>query len=214
MTLLKEAVVENFTDIPAAVRNGAYRIELTDNMAVGGTTPSKGIIAEANKYLTEQNVELTVMIRARGGNFVYNDTEVKIMEADIFEAQQLGVDGVAFGAVTADGELDEETMEALIAATGGMNITMHMAFDALNPTSQLSAIDWLADHDVTRILTHGGALDTPIEDNFDRLKEYTEYAAGRLVILPGGGINADNMETVAAALNAKQVHGTKVVSYK
>lgn len=214
MTLLKEAVVENFTDIPAAVRNGAYRIELTDNMAVGGTTPSKGVIAEANKYLGEQNVELTVMIRARGGNFVYNDTEVKIMEADIFEAQQLGVDGVAFGAITADGELDEETMEALIAATGGMNITMHMAFDALAPIHQLSAIDWLADHDVTRILTHGGVAGTDIMDNLDRLKEYTDYAAGRIVILPGGGITADNMDTIAAALDAKQVHGTKVVSYK
>lgn len=211
--LLKEVALENYTNIPAAVAAGAKRIELNDNLAVGGTTVSRGVMAEAAKYTQEHGVSLVAMIRPRGGNFVYNDTELKIMEADLLQAQALGVDAVTFGALTAAGDLDTEAMSLLVGAAGGMSVVFHMAFDAMNTEQQALAIDWLVDHQVERILTHGGPLTTAITDCVPQLKATIQLAAGRIQILPGGGITADNVDEITAALNLKQAHGTKILAY-
>lgn len=211
--LFKEIAIENFTDLPAAIKAGANRIELNDNLAVGGTTVSRGVMSEAARYTAEHHLPLVAMIRPRGGNFVYNDTEIKIMEADLFSAQELGVDGVAFGALTADDRLDTEALEQLLAAAGGMSVTFHMAFDQLAASSQLSALDWLIDHDVERILTHGGPLDTPIEAHIDHLKELVKYAAGRIEILPGGGLTTSNADQLARTIGVSAVHGTQVLDF-
>lgn len=154
--LIKEVCVENFTKIPAAIRNGAKRIELNDNLAVGGTTVSRGVMAESVRYAHEHDVPVMVMIRPRGGNFVYNDQELKIMEADIFSAQELGADGIVLGCLTPDNQIDEEAMEMLIGAANGMQVVFHMAFDEIAADQQAAAMEWLIDHDVKRILTHGG----------------------------------------------------------
>ncbi len=153
------------------------------------------------------------MIRPRGGNFVYNDTELKIMEADLLQAQSLGVDGVAFGALTADNQLDVEALELLIGAAGGMSITFHMAFDEIPVAQQAAAIDWLVDHDVDRILTHGGPLTQSIEDCLPQLQATVTQAAGRIQILPGGGITADNVDHITSTLGVNQAHGTKIIKY-
>jgi len=211
--LLKEVALENYTNIPAAVAAGAKRIELNDNLAVGGTTVSRGVMAEAAKYTQEHGVSLVAMIRPRGGNFVYNDTELKIMEADLLQAQALGVDAVTFGALTAAGDLDTEAMSLLVGAAGGMSVVFHMAFDAMTTEQQALAIDWLVDHQVERILTHGGPLTTAITDCVPQLKATIQLAAGRIQILPGGGITADNVDEITAALNLKQAHGTKILAY-
>lgn len=210
--LLKEACVENFTNIPAELQAGAKRIELNDNLAVGGTTVSRGVMAEATRYVHENDASVVAMIRPRGGNFVYSDTELKIIEADLFVAQELGVDAVTFGALTQDGWLDEEAMENLIAASAGMTVVMHMAFDAIPEAKQAAAIDWLAAHDVSRILTHGGPLNESIEATTPHLKALVAQAQGKLEILPGGGITAANVETVTAAIGVNQAHGTKIVT--
>ncbi|WP_173581556.1 copper homeostasis protein CutC [Lacticaseibacillus camelliae] len=212
--MLKEACVENFTDIPAALRAGANRIELNDNLTVGGTTVSRGVMAEAIRYVHEHDAGIVCMIRPRSGNFVYTDTELKIMEADLFVAQELGADGVAFGALTKDHWLDEEAMENLIGAAGGMNVVMHMAFDEIPAARQQAAIDWLAAHDVSRILTHGGPLSVPIAQTVPHLQELVKMAAGKLEILPGGGVTAANVDEITAAIGVKQAHGTKVVTFK
>lgn len=211
--LLKEVALENYTNIPAAIAAGANRIELNDNLAVGGTTVSRGVMAEAAKYTQEHGITLVTMIRPRGGDFVYNDTELKIMEADLLQAQSLGVDGVALGALTADGKLDEEAMALLVGAAGGMSVTFHMAFDALAPDQQAPAMDWLVDHGVERILTHGGPLTTPITDCVPQLKKTLALADGRIQILPGGGITAANVAEITQALDVPQAHGTKIISY-
>lgn len=151
------------------------------------------------------------MIRPRGGNFIYNDLELKMMEADLFQAQKLGVDAVAFGALTTDGELDEEAMEQLIAASSGMQIVFHMAFDDIPEDKQHDAIDWLVEHDVDRILTHGGPLDISIDETIDNIKKTIEYAAGRISILPGGGVTYENCDEVATSLNVKELHGTRLI---
>ncbi|AVK60674.1 copper homeostasis protein CutC [Lactobacillus sp. CBA3605] len=211
--LLKEVALENYTNLPAAIAAGAQRIELNDNLAVGGTTVSRGVMAEAAKYTQEHGVTLIAMIRPRGGNFVYNDTELKIMEADLLQAQALGVDGVALGALTADGQLDTEAMALLIGAAGGMNVTFHMAFDALAPDQQAPALEWLVAHQVDRILTHGGPLSTPIEACLPTLQATLQLAAGRIQILPGGGITAANVDQITTTLNVPQAHGTKIIAY-
>ncbi len=212
--LLKEACVENFTDIPAALRAGANRIELNDNLTAGGTTVSRGVMAAAISYVHEHDARIVCMIRPRGGNFVYTDTELKIMETDLFAAQELGADGVAFGALTKANWLDEDAMENLIGAAGGMEVVMHMAFDEIPKARQQEAIDWLSDHDVTRILTHGGPLSVPITQTVPHLQQLVKMAAGKLEILPGGGVTAANVDELTAAIGVKQAHGTKVVTFK
>lgn len=209
--MIKEFCAENFTNIPTAIRNGAGRIELCDNLAVGGTTPSTGVIEEVVAYAGEKSIPVMTIIRPRGGNFVYNDIELKIMHTDLIEAKKIGTDGVVLGCLTKDGWLDEEALELLIDTAEGLQITFHMAFDTLTKENQFKAIDWLAEHDVHRILTHGGPSGTAIETNFDHLKELINYANHRIIILPGGGITDKNAEAVVEALQVSEIHGTKIV---
>ena len=211
--MLKEFCAENFTRLPEAIAKGVRRIELCDNLAVGGTTPSTGVIEETLSYAAEKSVTVMTMIRPRGGDFVYNDTELKIMHTDLIEAKKLGTDGVVFGCLTPNNWLDEEALEMLIENAEGLQITFHMAFDAIDPTRQFEAIDWLADNGVTRILTHGGAAGTPIADNYEHLKALIAHADGRIDILPGGGITFENAEEVATTLNVTEVHGTQIVAF-
>ncbi|GEP19721.1 copper homeostasis protein CutC [Pediococcus argentinicus] len=209
--MIKEAAVENFTNVPTVIANGANRIELCDNLAVGGTTVSKGVMAETQKYASEHHTPIMAMIRPRGGIFVYNDTELKIMETDIFQAQELGIDGVVFGALTDDGDLDTEALEMLIAAAGGMQITFHMAFDAIPIEKQDDAVKWLIEHGVDRILTHGGSLDKPINESINQIKETIKSANGQIIVLPGGGITKDNVDQITSELGVAEAHGTKIV---
>lgn len=209
--LYKEICLENYTELPKAALNRADRIEICDNLAVGGTTVSKGVMAEAIKYTQEKKIPLVFLIRARGGDFVYNDIELKIMEADILEAQALGADAVCIGALTENNELDYDALENLIAAAGGMELVFNMSFDELDFKQQKEAIDWAVEQGFSRILTHGGPLSTPIEANLAHLKELIAYADGRITILPGGGITRENAEQIAAELGVSAVHGTKLL---
>lgn len=112
---------------------------------------------------------------------------------------------------TPSGWLDEEALELLIETAEGLQITFHMAFDSIPEDRQFEAIDWLVEHGVDRILTHGGPADKTIVENFPRLKELIAYTDGRLIILPGGGVTAENAAHVAKELNVSEVHGTKIV---
>lgn len=209
--MIKEFCAENFTNIPAAIRNGAGRIELCDNLAVGGTTPSTGVIEETIAYAGEKSIPVMTIIRPRGGDFVYNDIELKIMHTDLIEAKKIGTDGVVIGCLTSDGWLDEDALELLIETAEGLQITFHMAFDVLSKEQQFAAIDWLVDHEVHRILTHGGPAGSSIEENFAHLKALIAYADGRIIILPGGGISDKNAEMIINELHVNEVHGTKIV---
>ena len=221
--MLYEFCAENFERVPAAIEAGAGRIELCDNLAVGGTTPSAGVISATVSYAHEHDARVMCMIRPRGGDFHYNQDELRMMEMDLGLAVSAGVDGLVFGCCKpcASGwALDELTLGALVMATGcateeckrgAIDITFHMAFDQLSLEAQLDAIDTLADCGITRILTHGGAAGTSIEDNFDHLARLIEYAGDRLTILPGGGITTANRDAVVAALGVSELHGTKIV---
>ncbi len=205
--IIRELCLENFTKIPQALQAGVERIELCDNLAVGGTTPSYGVIEEAAKYVAESKTTLAVMIRPRGGNFVYNSHELKIIETDTLKAVEAGAQNIVFGALTPDNEIDTDALETVSIAAQGLPITFHMAFDEV--ADQEKAIDQLVEFGVDKILTHGGPLDQPL--NTDKLKSLIAYAKGKINIIIGGGVNAENFENLAQLTGTNYVHGTKII---
>ena len=208
--LIREFCAENFTDIPRAVAAGAERIELCDNLAVDGTTPSYGVIKETADYLKDTKTTLASMIRPRGGNFIYNSIELRIMESDILKAIEAGTNELVFGALTDDNSLDLEALETLVIASQGLPITFHMAFDEIPSDLQKSALDELITLGFDKILMHGDSLDKPI--NTAKIAELVSYAAGRIQILAGGGVSAANAEIISIETNSSYVHGTKIVT--
>lgn len=207
--IIRELCVENFTKIPQAIANGVERIELCDNLAVGGTTPSYGVVKEAAEFVAESKTTLAVMIRPRGGNFVYNSYELKIMETDILKAIEAGAQNLVFGVLTDENEIDIDALDTLMIAAQGLPVTFHMAFDEV--INQKSAIDTLIEFGVDKILMHGGALDQPLD--VDKIKNLVDYTAGRINILIGGGVTADNFEELAKLTGANFVHGTKIIKF-
>lgn len=209
--MIYEFCAENVTLLEKAMQAGARRIELCDNLAVGGTTPSYGVTKAAVELAANYDTTIMTMIRPRGGDFVYNDMEIAIMLEDIRLTAQAGSQGVVFGALTADKKLDKANLEKLIAASKGMEIVFHMAFDELSDEDQLEAIDWLSQAGVTRILTRAGVSGDSLEKRFAHYHRILEHAKGKIEILPGGGIDLDNHQTFIDQLGVTQLHGTKVV---
>ena len=209
--MIYEFCAENVTLLEKAMQAGARRIELCDNLAVGGTTPSYGVTKAAVELAANYDTTIMTMIRPRGGDFVYNDLEIAIMLEDIRLTAQAGSQGVVFGALTADKKLDKANLEKLIAASKGMEIVFHMAFDELSDDDQLEAIDWLSQAGVTRILTRAGVSGDSLEKRFAHYHRILEHAKGKMEILPGGGIDLDNRQTFIDQLGVAQLHGTKVV---
>lgn len=209
--MIYEFCAENVTLLEKAMQAGARRIELCDNLAVGGTTPSYGVTKAAVELAANYDTTIMTMIRPRGGDFVYNDLEIAIMLEDIRLTVQAGSQGVVFGVLTADKKLDKPNLEKLIAASKGMEIVFHMAFDELSDEDQPEAIDWLSQVGVTRILTRAGVSGDSLEKRFVHYHRILEYAKGKIEILPGGGIDLDNRQTFIDQVGVTQLHGTKVV---
>ena len=209
--MIYEFCAENVTLLEKAMEAGARRIELCDNLAVGGTTPSYGVTKAAVELAANYDTTIMTMIRPRGGDFVYNELEIAIMLEDIRLTAQAGSQGVVFGALTAEKKLDKPNLEKLIAASKGMEIVFHMAFDELSDEDQLEAIDWLRQAGVTRILTRAGVSGDSLDKRFAHYHRILEHAKGKIEILPGGGIDLDNRQTFIDQLGVTQLHGTKVV---
>lgn len=207
--LLVEPLLENYTELPAAIRAGAKRVALADNLAVGGTTVSKGVMAEAVRYAHEHQVTLDLIIAPRGGQAPYNGVEIKMMEADLLEAQQLGVDGAIISALTDQQQLDVEVLSTLIAAAGGMTLTFGQAFDRIRPQDRGTALDWLASQGVDHVLSAGTA-------GKDRLTDWTASKrladADGLTLVPAD-ITAAEAAQVAADLKVNLVYGPQVLEF-
>ena len=211
--MIKEVCVENFTNVPLMIERGANRIELNNDLSVGGTTPSFGVIKKTVEYAHKHDVPVIVMIRPRGGNFVYNEDELEIMINGIQICSLLNVDGVSFGCLTREKHLDKRAMNRLlsVAHAGDLEVVMHMAFDELTNAEQKEAINWLSQNKVKRILTHGGPLNQPISQTLDHLEEVVKQAKNKIEILPGGGITKANVNKIVEQIKIKQVHGTKIL---
>lgn len=209
--MIREVCVENFTLVPKAIQAGADRIELCDNLAVGGTTVSLGVMETTITYCKQEAVPVMVIIRPRGGNFIYSEAEKDIMLRDIQTAKKLGATGIVIGALTTENTLDTDFLTQVIKVSENMERTFHMAFDELPKEQQRAAIDWLSEAGYSRILTHGGPLTDPIDQHTTSLKELIAYSNGRITILPGGGITSDNASRIQNELSVEELHGTKIV---
>ena len=182
-----------------AQKGGAYRVELCAGIPEGGTTPSYGEIVVARKLL---NIKLNIIIRPRGGDFLYSDLEHQIMLHDIEMAKKLGVDGVVIGCLTADGEIDMQRNHELVNAAKGMNVTFHRAFDMCkDPFQSLEQIITLG---CDTLLT-SGQQPTAIE-GVTLLKKLVDKANGRITIMPGSGVNENNIATIAQQTGASVFH--------
>lgn len=183
----------------AAQEGGAYRVELCAGIPEGGTTPSHGDIAVARELL---NIQLNVIIRPRGGDFLYSTLEHRVMMKDIETVRALGVDGIVIGCLTPDGEVDIPRNRELIEAAREMSVTFHRAFDMCrDPFDSLEKIIELG---CNRILTSG--QEPKAEQGVPLLKKLVEQANGRIIIMPGGGINHQNIATIARKSGAKEFH--------
>lgn len=207
--MIKEFCAENHDQIARALVFGANRIELCDNLAVGGTTPSYAVIDYVCKLVHEQEIPVMTMIRPRGGNFCYDQAEIDLMVLDCQVARDLGSDGLVFGVLTEENWLDEPALERLLEVAQGCQTVFHMAFDQIPRKRQFEALDWLIAHGVTRVLTRGGVFGSAVE-HLDWIQEIVAYAAGRIEIVVGGGLNQQNYLTALQTLGINQVHGTRL----
>lgn len=182
-----------------AQKGGAYRVELCAGIPEGGTTPSYGEIAVARELLS---IKLNIIIRPRGGDFLYSDVEHKTMLRDIEMTKKLGVDGVVIGCLTAGGEIDMQRNKKLIEAAKGMSVTFHRAFDMCkDPFKSLEEIISLG---CERILT-SGQQPTAIEGVL-LLKQLVVKADNRIIIMPGSGVNEENIASLAKETGATEFH--------
>ena len=178
---------------------GAVRIELCDNPSEGGTTPSYGFIKAAREKLT---IELYPIIRPRGGDFLYSETEFEIMKADVQLCKDLGCNGVVIGILLADGRVDKDRCKQLVDIAYPMGVTFHRAFDrTIDPFKALEDIIAIG---CERILTSGQK--PSINEGMPLLIELVEQAKDRIIIMPGSGVRADNIVTLAKKTNAVEFH--------
>ena len=182
-----------------AQAGGADRVELCAGIPEGGTTPSAGMIRSARESV---DIGLNVIIRPRGGDFLYSEDEVKEMLYDIEIAKTLGADGLVFGALCPDGDIDMDVMTRLMSAAGNLPVTFHRAFDhAKDPMAALEKIISLG---CARILTSGQKASAGL--GAELLSLLVEKAGGRIIIMPGCGVNASNIKLIAAKSGAREFH--------
>ena len=199
MTVLVEACVDALDAAVEAETGGADRLELCGELLQGGVTPSAGLIGAVRDRVT---IPVFVLIRPRTGDFLYTTDERDVMRRDIAHAKLLGANGVVFGALNADGDVDMDAMRGLIESARPMAVTFHRAFDFAR--DQGTALDAVMALGVNRVLTSGGAA-TALE-GAATLARLAERAGNVLTILAGGSISARNVADVVRASGVCEVH--------
>jgi copper homeostasis protein len=197
--MLLELCVNSAVSAIEAQEGGAGRVELCGNMTEGGCTPSTGTIVLARKRL---RIPLFVMIRPRGGDFLYSAEEFEIMKEDVHMAKELGADGVVFGILKSDGTIDKERMEILAGLARPMGITCHRAFDMTR--DPFEALEDLVSLGIDRILTSGQSDSALI--GAPLIRELIRKANGRIVVMPGHGIKEYNLEEAVRETGAEEYH--------
>ncbi|WP_316813959.1 copper homeostasis protein CutC [Pedobacter heparinus] len=185
----------------AAQEGGAIRVELCDNLPEGGTTPSYSQIEMAKKML---NIQVYPIIRPRGGDFLYTDLEFELMKADIKACRELGCDGAVLGILKHDGSVDKERCGELIALAGNMHVTFHRAFDLSNNLPE--ALEDIIKLGCVRLLSSGG--ESSALKGAEMLQKLIAQARDRISIMPGAGINANNIQSLIRQTGAKEFHAS------
>jgi copper homeostasis protein len=186
-----EVCVDCLASVEACAAAGVPRIELCAGLVEGGTTPSLGFLKQARAVFPGR---IMMMIRPRAGDFVVSPGELQIMRDDIQAARDHGADGVVFGCLLPDGEIDRATTESLVAAAAGMDITFHRAFDVSRDLS--CSLETLIELGIPRVLTSGGM--PSVETGFDNLLALHRQAAGRITLLAGGGLKLEHIPRLRA----------------
>nr|WP_297404919.1 copper homeostasis protein CutC [uncultured Cetobacterium sp.] len=201
--LVLEACVESFSQAKNMIDKGANRIELCENLNVGGTTPSYGTIKKCRSLA----IPVFVMIRPRGGNFVYSPEEIEIMKLDIQMCKDLGVLGVVLGVLTSDNKIDYSLLKELVTLAKPMSVTFHKAIDEVeNPLNEINSLINLG---IDRILTSGKS-NTAIEGK-DLINKIIQSANDLITIIPAGNITKENFKEISNLIKSSEYHGKKIV---
>jgi copper homeostasis protein len=197
--LAVEVCVDSIESAIAAERGRAQRVELCSDLVEGGITPSAGLIATVRKKIS---IGLYTMVRPRAGDFYYDADEFAVMQRDVLMAKQLGADGVVFGVLGIDAEVDITRTRQLVDLARPMKSTFHRAFD-MSADLQRSLESVIATG-ADRILT-SGAKQTALEGTV-MLRNLVEAAAGRVIIMACGGINAENVRVLVEKTGVREIH--------
>lgn len=202
---IKEACVEGIAQAIRAQELGADRIELCENLTVGGTTPSIGTVITCKKIL---RIPVIVMIRPRGGDFVYTDSEMAVMASDIEACRRAGADGIAIGLLNSSNEIDMGALLSLLKKAGTMHVTFHKAIDVASDIKHefMRLVDSGL---VSRVLTSGGAPDALTGSGI--LNDLVKLARDKVAIVVAGKITDKNLDEVRRLIPANEFHGKMIV---
>ncbi len=203
--MILEACVETWAEAEKASLRGAHRIELCSHLELDGLTPNEKLI---QKTCLGLDIPVMVMIRPRGGNFVYSEEELQRMESEIDMAKANGAYGIVFGLLTPDNKIDVDNTDRLARRASPLPVTFHKAIDNLiDPVEGVTALREI--HGITRILTSGGKP-TALE-GAEILRKMIETAGDNLTILVAGRVTNENANTIAEITGATELHGRKIV---
>ncbi len=198
-----EVCATSLFDVEQAIAGGASRVELCSALELGGITPSYGTIKQV---VQNCNIKTNILIRARGGDFVYSEEEVELMVEDIKFCKKMGVNGVVVGALTPEGDIDIPAVKAMVeAAKPELEVTFHRAFDrARNPLQALEQIIGLG---CDTLLT-SGQQEESAEYGVELLAQLVKQSNGRITIMPGKGVRTGNIDYIEKVSGAVQFHST------
>ncbi len=199
MAVQLEVCIDNLESLALAIEGGATRIELCSSLALGGLTPSYGLMRQAAKLSC---VPVYAMIRPRQGDFLFNELDIECMLDDVRAAKQAGLNGIVIGVLTKNGDVDVALSQKLIAEAGDMGVTFHRAIDQSN--DPIAALDAIMSLGCERVLTSG--LKANALDGVQTLKEMVHHCQGKLSIMAGAGVTAENVRTIVATAGVTEVH--------
>ena len=200
-TVLLEVCVDSIESALAAGRGGAHRVELCSNLMEGGVTPSAGLISNIRRKVS---IDIHVMIRTRGGDFCYSAEEFETMEQDVLTAKQLGANGVVFGILTNDGEVDVPRTRHLVQIARPLKTTFHRAFDMSRELDKSLADVIEAGAD--RVLTSGG--EQRVEDGIQTVAKLVKAAGQRVAVMVGSGITESNVCRMIRETGVREIHAS------
>jgi len=203
--ILLEACVESYEEAIKAEQKGAHRIELCTRLDLNGLTPDKHLIKQV---IANVSIPVKVMIRPRGGNFLYSTDELKTMKNSIMFCKQTGVKGVVFGVLDKTSRLNLDQIQELAEVASPLKVTIHKAIDQTpDPVKSLEAL--LRIENVLSVLTSGGALSA--YEGHEVIKRMLQTAKGKIKVIAGGSITKENLADIHHIISGREYHGRRIV---